>query len=328
MNDYTADSIKSLEGFKRGWWEEAHTATQHSLTLYRPTFRADGSERWFSWNPRRKTDPVDVLFRGPEQPSDCVSVCANWRDNPFVTSELEQERMDTMRISPDQYPHVWEGDYISVIQGAYYAAYLIAARKEGRIGHVAADPIMTYRLFFDIGGTGSRADAVTIWVAQFIGREIRALNYYEAVGQPLATHLNWMREEGYKPGNSQVWLPHDGSTHDKVYDVSYESAIKAAGYDVTVVTNQGKGAAKARVESGRRYFSSIWFNEETTSGGLEALGWYHEKRDESRDIGLGPEHDWSSHAADGFGLMCIVAEKIFNEDEDMKPLVYDYRGVV
>jgi len=313
MNDYTADSIKSLEGFKRGWWEEAHTATPHSLSLYRPTLRADGSERWFSWNPRRKTDPVDVLFRGSELPTDCVSIRANWRDNPFFTDELEQERSDTLRISPDQYPHVWEGDYVTVIEGAYYATYLVTARAEGRISNVVADPLMTYRLFFDIGGTGAKADAVTIWAAQFIGREIRVLNYYEAVGQPLATHLNWMREEGYKPSNSQVWLPHDGSTNDKVFDVSYESSFRAAEYDVTVVPNQGKGAAKARIESGRRYFPMIWFNEKTTAGGLEALGWYHEKKDEVRGIGLGPEHDWSSHGADSFGLMCVAADEIFNE---------------
>lgn len=313
MNDYTADSIKSLEGFMRGWWEESHTATAHSLKLYRPTFRHDGAERWFSWNPRRKLDPVDVLFRGSETPSGAVSVCANWRDNPFKHAEQEQERLDTLRMNPDQYPHVWDGEYITVIEGAYYADSLVTAREEGRIGRVGADPLMTYRLFFDIGGTGAKADAVTIWVTQFIGREIRALNYYEAVGQPLATHLNWMRDEGYKLGNSQVWLPHDGSAHDKVYDVSYESAIREAGYDVTVVPNQGKGAAKARIEAGRRYFSCIWFNEKTTSGGLEALGWYHEKKDAARDIGLGPDHDWSSHGADSFGLICIVAEDIFNE---------------
>jgi len=39
------------------------------------------------------------------------------------------------------------------------------------------------------------------------------------------------------------------------------------------------------------------------------LGWYHEKKDPARDIGLGPDHDWSSHGADAFGLMCIVAEE-------------------
>jgi len=313
MNDYTADSIKSLEGFKRGWWEEAQTARPHSLKLYRPTLRADGAERWFSWNPRRKTDPVDQLLRGLEQPTGSVVVRANWRDNVFFTDELELERLDTKRTDPDQYDHVWEGDYVSVIDGAYYAASINASKEAGRIGRVEPDPLMSYHLFFDIGGTGARADAVAIWVAQFIGKEIRALNYYEAVGQPLATHLAWMREEGYKPANTQVWLPHDGSTNDKVHDVSYESAFQDAGYDVTVVPNQGRGAAKARVESGRRYFSSIWFNQKTTEAGLDALGWYHERRDEIRGIGLGPEHDWSSHGSDAFGLMCIAAEQVQQE---------------
>ena len=172
-----------------------------------------------------------------------------------------------------------------------------------------ADPLMTIRIFCDIGGTGARADAFTMWAAQFIGKEIRVLNYYEAVGQPLASHLNWMRSEGYTPDRAQIWLPHDGSTHDKVFDVSYQSAMTAAGYMTTVVPNQGKGAAKARVEAGRRLFPAIWFNESTTQPGIDALGWYHERKDEARNIGLGPEHDWSSHGADSFGLMCVAYEE-------------------
>jgi phage terminase large subunit len=178
---------------------------------------------------------------------------------------------------------------------------------------VAADPLLTIRLFCDIGGTGARADAFAMWALQFVGREIRALNYYEKVGQPLAAHLNWCREQGYTPARAQFWLPHDGSSNDKVYDVSYESALRAAGYSVTVVPNQGKGAAMQRVEAGRRFFPSVWFNEETTSAGIDALGNYHEKRDEKRGIGLGPEHDWASHGADAFGLAAVCAERIQNE---------------
>lgn len=331
MNDYTADSIKSLEGFKRGWWEEAQTATLHSLNLYRPTLRAEGAERWFSWNPRRKADPVDAMLRGPALPTGAVVVKANWRDNPWFTAELELERQDCLRQQPEQYDHIWEGGYVSLLEGAYYAKYLRDAREEGRIGRVAADPLLTIRLFFDIGGTGAKADAVSIWAAQFIGKEIRALDYYEAIGQPLATHLNWMRERHYLPNRAQVWLPHDGETNDKVFDVSYESAIRAAGYDVTVVPNQGKGAAKQRIEAGRRWFQSIWFNAPenvpesapTTQGGLEALGWYHEKRDDVRLIGLGPEHDWSSHAADAFGLMCVCAERIQGEQRKKTQIQYE-----
>jgi phage terminase large subunit len=76
-----------------------------------------------------------------------------------------------------------------------------------------------------------------------------------------------------------------------------------------VVPNQGRGAAAARIEAVRRLFPSIWFDEESTAAGREALGWYHERRDDMRGIGLGPKHDWSSHAADAFGLMCVAYEQ-------------------
>lgn len=324
MNDYTADSIKSLEGFKRGWWEEAQGATQHSINLYRPTMRASGSQMWWSYNPRRRTDPVDVMFMGPEKPTGAVVVSANWRDNPWFTAELEQERQDCLRMQPDQYDHIWEGGYVTVVEGAYYAKALTAAKAEGRIGRVAADPLMTLRAFCDIGGTGARADAFSMWIAQFIGKEIRVIDYYEAVGQPLATHLAWMRERGYTSNTCQVWLPHDGAANDKVHSVSYESAMRDAGYKVTVVPNQGAGAAKARIEAGRRRFPSIWFNQATTEAGLAALGWYHEKKDDKRGIGLGPEHDWASHGADAFGLMCVA----YKEPAKLTPITYPSQGIV
>lgn len=313
MNDFNAESIKSLEGFKRAWWEEAQTATQHSLNLLRPTLRAPGSQLWFSWNPRRKTDPIDVMLRGAEKPTGAVVVKANWRDNPWFTAELEQERQDCLRMQPDQYDWIWEGGYQTVVTGAYFAEVLAKARAEGRIGRVSPDPLMTIRLFVDIGGTGARADAFAMWAVQFVGREIRVINHYERVGQPLAAHLEWCREQGYTPGKAEFWLPHDGASQDKVHAVSYESALRAAGYAVTVVPNQGKGAAKQRIEAVRRVFPSVWINEATCSGGVDALGWYHEKKDEARNIGLGPEHDWSSHSSDAFGLMAVSAERVQNE---------------
>lgn len=319
MQDHTAESIKSLEGFKRAWWEEAQAASTRSLNLLRPTIRAEGSQLWFSWNARLKNDPVDVMLRGPEMPTGSSVVKANWRDNPWFTAELEQERLDCLRMQPDQYDHIWEGGYLTVAAGAYFAQHLATAKLENRIGRVAADPMMTIRLFVDIGGTGAKADAFTIWAAQFIGKEIRVLDYYEAVGQDNATHVAWMRSKGYTPDRAQIWLPHDGATNDKVINVSYESALRQAGYSVTVVPNQGKGAAAARIEAARRLFPSIWFNEETTEGGRAALGWYHEKKDETRNIGLGPEHDWASHGADAFGLMCVAYEAPRKKPEPAKP---------
>jgi len=313
MQDHNAESIKSLEGFDVAWVEEAQTLSATSLAMLRPTIRKEGSELWFSWNPRRKTDAVDDFFRGPSATQRAVVVSANWSDNPWFPNELEEERKEDLKLRPDTYPHVWDGGYQTVTEGAYYAASLLQAKREGRIGRVALDPLMTVRAIWDIGGTGAKADACAIWVVQFIGREIRVLDYYEAVGQPLSAHVSWLRERGY--GKALCVLPHDGDTNDRVHDVSYASALRDALFEVEVVPNQGKGAAKMRIEAARRLFPRIWFNEATTEAGREALGHYHEKKDEARNIGLGPEHDWSSHGADAFGLVCVV----YKEPQQWEP---------
>jgi phage terminase large subunit len=322
MQDHTAESIKSLEGFRRAWVEEAQTLSSRSLQLLRPTIRAPGSELWFSWNPRLRTDPVDAMFRAGEPPTGSVVVQANWSDNPWFPAELEQERIDALRDDPDQYAHIWDGDYITVAEGAYYAKCLAEARNQGRIGHVPADPLMRTRTFWDIGGTGAKADACAIWVAQFIGQAIHVVDYYEAVGQPLATHIAWLRSQGYD--GCEVVLPHDGATHDRVHQVSYESALRDAGFPVTVIPNQGAGAAAARIEAARRLFPRVSFDEQRCEGGLAALGWYHEKKDEARNIGLGPEHDWSSHGADAFGLLAVA----YKPPTVQRKINYSNRGIV
>lgn len=307
LQDHTSESIKSYEGFDVAWVEEAQTVSDRSLNLLRPTIRSPGSELWFSWNPRKQTDAVDKMLRGDELPTGATVVPANWDSNPWFPNELEQERLDCQRMQPDQYEHIWNGDYVTVAEGAYYAASITKAREEKRIGRVAADPLMTFRAYWDIGGTGAKADACSIWIAQFIGREIRVVDYYEAVGQPLAAHVGWLRSKGYD--KALCILPHDGVTHDRVFDATYEGALRQAGFSVEIVKNQGKGAAAQRIEATRRLFPRIWIDEDKCDGGLRALGWYHEKKDDARGIGLGPEHDWSSHSADAFGLMCVAYDE-------------------
>lgn len=299
MQDHTAESIKSFEGFKRAWAEEAQTLSALSLNLLRPTLRAPGSEIWASWNPRRRNDPIDLLLRG-SPPTGAIVVRANWSHNPWFPEVLEQERRDCLKDMADQYDHIWEGGYATVLSGAYYAEPLAKARQEGRIGVVARDPLMPLKAFWDIGVR----DATAIWVAQFVGREIRVLDHYEAAGQPLAVHLDWLRAKGYAAATCV--LPHDGAKEDAVTAIRFEDHIAAAGFAVETVPNQGKGAALKRIEAARRLFPAVWFNEKTCSAGLDALGWYHERRDEARHVGLGPEHDFSSHAADAFGLMCVA----------------------
>ena len=325
--DRNIASIKSKGRLLLCWVDEAEPVTDEAWVTLIPTLREEGedwnAELWVNWNPKRKTAPVESRFRFSKDPrtKGCI---LNWRDNPKFPAKLNRDRLRDLEERPDQYGHIWEGEYATAISGAYFAKHLAQAKEEKRIGKVPADPLMTIRLFADIGGTGAKADNFVFWVAQWVGREIRLLNHYEAQGQPLDAHLNWLRSQGYTPDKAQIWLPHDGDTQDRVHDVSYRSAFESAGYSVTVIPNQGKGAAMLRVEAARRLVPAMWFNEETTQAGLDALGWYHEKRDETRGIGLGPEHDWASHSSDAFGLMCVAYEAPVNRPVE---LVYRNRRI-
>jgi len=110
MQSHTAESIKSLEGYDRAWVEEAQNLSQRSLDLLRPTIREEGSELWFSWNPRLATDPVDNLLRH-NPPADALVVRSSYRDNPFFPEVLRKEMEWDRGRDPEKYAHVWLGEY-------------------------------------------------------------------------------------------------------------------------------------------------------------------------------------------------------------------------
>ena len=111
LQDYNADSIKSLEGFDIAWTEEAQSLSYRSLKLLRPTIRKINSELWFTWNAENASDPVDMLLRGDVLPKDCIVKQVNYRDNPWFPKVLEDERLFDQENDPDDYAHTWEGAY-------------------------------------------------------------------------------------------------------------------------------------------------------------------------------------------------------------------------
>jgi len=130
MQDHTAESIKSLEGFDVAYVEEAQTLTARSLELLRPTIREKGSELWFSWNPRHDTDPVDQLLRR-DAPPDAVVVQSNYRDNPWFPAELERERIFDYSANPQRYRHIWLGEYEPQAIGAIWNQGMINRHRTG-----------------------------------------------------------------------------------------------------------------------------------------------------------------------------------------------------
>jgi phage terminase large subunit len=183
MQDHTAESIKSLEGYDWAWVEEAQALSARSLKMLRPTIRKPGSELWFSWNPDEPEDPVDALLRGPKRitstPNRRVAVVhANWRDNPWFPADLEEERLSDLARDQDEYDHVWEGGYVKVSDAVIFRQRVEVRAFEtpvnARFYHgvdwgYSQDPTVIVRCFiqddclfvdYEAGGTGIELDGI------------------------------------------------------------------------------------------------------------------------------------------------------------------------
>jgi phage terminase large subunit len=153
MQNHTADSIKSLEGYDRAWVEEAQSLSQRSLDLLRPTIRKPGSELWFTWNPSQATDPVDVLLRGEKPPPDAVVLDVNYDDNPWFPDVLRAEMEYDRARDPDKYAHVWRGAYLQNSSARVFRNWRVeefeapkdAIHRLGADWGFAADPTVLVR---------------------------------------------------------------------------------------------------------------------------------------------------------------------------------------
>lgn len=153
MQNHTADSIKSLEGYDCAWVEEAQSLSQRSLDLLRPTIRKPGSELWFTWNPSQATDPIDVLLRGDNPPPDSVIRRVNYTDNPWFPDVLRAEMEYDRARDVDRYLHVWEGDYASSSEARVFKNWTIedfeapsdAIHRFGADWGFAVDPTVLIR---------------------------------------------------------------------------------------------------------------------------------------------------------------------------------------
>jgi phage terminase large subunit len=157
MQNHTAESIKSLEGYDIAWVEEAQSLSQRSLDLLRPTIRKEQSELWFSWNPREATDPVDAFLRHADRPSDAVVIQVNPEDNPWFPQVLKAELEYDRRRDPDKYQHVWRGGYLCNSEARVFSNWRIeefetpagAVFYLGADWGFAADPTVLVRCYLD-----------------------------------------------------------------------------------------------------------------------------------------------------------------------------------
>lgn len=339
MQSYNAENIKSLEGFDWAWVEEAQTLSAVSLRMLRPTIRKEGSEIWFSWNPRYDTDAVDQFLRGPNKPKDAIVVEVNWNDNPWFPEVLRQEKDNDYANDPEMAEHVWGGGYEIISEGSYYGRLLADAEREGRIGNFPASPNASILTSWDIGVD----DYTAVWFWEKDGLRATAVDYYEVSGDgaddivaacmpevfipPKLNErwLEWDREKAladlgrarpFKYGTA--FLPHDIKFRE--WGAGARSRIESL--SACGVRNIAKGAAANpadRIQAVRRILPILRFNNTPrVQVGLKRLRRYRRKFNDQLQTYTTPEHDEASHGADAAGEFAINCG-IYPVPEQPKP---------
>jgi phage terminase large subunit len=315
MQSYNADNIKSLEAYDVAWVEEAQTFSQHSLDLLRPTLRKPGSELWFSWNPRFKTDPVDKFFR-KSPPPDAVSVLVNWRDNPWFPEVLKKEMDHDFSVDADKAEHIWNGAYGSS-QGAILSRWVNEAEREGRIhNRVVYDPLAAP---VDISSDIGFRDTASWWFWQRKMGGFSVLKYDGASGLDSDDWVPRIQQTLMAMDISRlgkIWLPQDAKSKTwQSKHTGVEKFLFAFGANHVGVVPPAK--KHDQISAARRVIKKCEFHRDMCEAGLDGLlAWEFEWNDDNNVFSREPLHNWASHPGDAYAYGSQVMEEHVAEKKE------------
>lgn len=297
MNDLTADNIKSLNGYKIAWFEEAQNCSHNTLQILRPTIRAEGSQIIFTWNPKFPDDAVDDFCNQVANEPDVLVIHVNYTNNPFLTSEVLREVEISKKYFPDDFEHVWLGAYDTSFHGHYYAKLLEDAKSEGRITSVPRKAGVDIVAVWDLG----RADCTAIWVAQVVGLQVRIIDHIADNFKFLDYFANWIKENDY---NGLMVLPHDAA-HERLSKEGNAGSIQDQLRDLGLTNSiiQSAGSLDPTRKLAMNLIREAWFDEERCKSGLQALR--HEKAEKDKNGKWRETHEDDSAAAFRYAAMYL-----------------------
>ena len=311
LAQHTVESIKSFEGVDIVWVEEAQVVTKRSWDVLTPTIRKPGSEIWLTLNPDMDTDETYVRFvQAP--PANAWVQQVNYTDNPWFPEVLEQERLDTLRRDPENYPNIWEGRPKRVAAGAIYRHEIDKLFADGRVRPVPYDPVLKVHTVWDLGWN----DAMTIGFFQRASSELRVIDYIEDSHHTLDWYVAEIEKRTYRWGTD--FLPHDARARNTQTGKSTEEALKAMGRNTYV---HDADSTEEGIKSARLVFSRCYFDETKTARLVECLKRYKRKINQRTGEPMEPEHDEYSHGADMFRYAAMSVELMGNS-APQKPINY------
>ena len=216
------------------------------------------------------------------------------------TSILDQEELDEARrtMGDDRYEQEFECSFEAAIQGAFYAKEMKETTEDGRITRVPYDRAASVITAWDLG----IGDSTAIWFAQFVGQEIRIIDYYESSGVGLDHYAKVLLDKEYH--YEQHILPHDVQVKELGTGKSRLETLDALG--IRNIEIAPKLAVEDGIQAARTMIPKCWFDADNCTRGVEALRQYRRDFDEKLKTWRGrPLHDWTSHGADAFRYLAV-----------------------
>ena len=226
----------------------------------------------------------------------------------FTPHQLERiQRRITQRFreqgrSEEEARSFFEQEYLcsfdTPVIGSYYGEAMRVAEEEKRITHVPYEPNIPVSTFWDLGV----GDATAIWFAQYVGKEVRLIDYYKNNGQGLHHYIKVLQDKPYL--YERHVAPHDirvrefGTGQSRI-DTARELGLK---FDIAP-----KYSLEDGIDAVRRMLGLCWFDQSKCDQGIAALKQYHKQYDDDKKMYKEkPEHDWSSHACDAIRYMAVT----------------------
>lgn len=317
LRQQDAGKLKSFEGVDRCWVEEAQAVSKKSWDILIPTIRKDGSEIWVSFNPELDSDDTYTRFV-VNPPPGTVLINIGWRDNPWFPETLRLEKDHLEKVDPEAYQNVWEGKCRTTVDGAIYHREVTEAVESKRIRPVPYDPMLKVHTVWDLGWN----DQMSIILVQRLGSELRIIDYIEDSHRTLVDYVAELQGKRYLWGTD--FLPHDGAAKNYQTGKSAQEILQSQGRRVEIVPNTD---VETGIKTARIVFPRVFFDETKAQRLLNCLKRYRRVIPTTTNEPGSPLHDEYSHGADAFRYLCLVADRMRNEDK-MKPLKYDNRGIV
>jgi len=293
-------NIKSWEGARRCWVEEAQVVTKKSWEVLTPTIRAPGSEIWIGLNPELDTDYTYTEYVLNPQP-DSIIIPVNWRDNPWLPPELDKERQVKLARDPEGYRTIWEGECRAAVEGAIYAQEIDVMQRAGRVSRVAYDPLLPVHTVWDLGWN----DQMVIVMVQRAASELRVIGVIMDSLRTLDSYVSELQAFGYRWGTD--WIPHDGRAKNTHTGKSTEEMLRSMKRQVQIVPNIG---IEDGIKAARMMFPRVWMDK-GASDLLNSLKRYKRVQHPNGTFGA-PMHDDASHGADAWRYLAVVADKLSN----------------